>query len=102
MAQEQLYPQAQNLKSKHIVSEHIPDTVIDIFREFVQQEFSSNIFYQTEILRLGIRTKQLMQIAEKIAEKYDVRLDFYVLASCKTVQEVVNQVQIKILNKKIG
>lgn len=98
MAQEQLYPQAQNLKNKHIALEHISDTVMDIFREFVEQKFSSNIFYQTEILRLGIRTKQLKQIAEKIAEKYDIRLDFYVLASCKTVEDVVNQVQRQTVN----
>lgn len=98
IAQEQLYPQAQNLKNKHIALEHISDTVMDIFREIVKHEFSSNIFYQTEILRLGIRTKQLKQIAEKISEKYDIRLDFYALASCKTVQDVVNQVQRKRLN----
>lgn len=93
MAQERLYPYVQNLKNKHIALEHISDTVINIFREFVQQEFSSNIFYQTEILRLGIRTKQLKQITEQIAEKYEISLDFYALASCKTIQDVVNQIQ---------
>ncbi len=96
MAQEQLYPRAENPKDQLIVLEDISDTVMNIFREFAEQGFKSNIFYQTEILRLGIRTRQLKQITKKIVEKYDISLDFYALASCKTVQDVVNQVQRKV------
>ncbi|WP_445115285.1 AMP-binding protein [Acinetobacter sp. WZC-1] len=94
-AQDQIY--AAYVKTESTFHE-VGNSVLMIFREYISENKDENIdiFYRSEILDMGIRPKQLMSIAQKISQRLDIKIDFYTLISCKTVQDVVNQVQQKI------
>ncbi|NUE66322.1 AMP-binding protein [Snodgrassella sp. ESL0253] len=96
MAQERLYQAAAAAGQNQAVA----DDVVAIFRDCRPQQAddAGDIFVHTEILTIGMRLKQLMRVAKRIAEQFDVQLDAPALVRCKTVQDVVQQVQQKMLN----
>lgn len=73
----------------------VGDSVLSVFRECIadSQAEKMDIFYRSEILDIGIRPKQLMNIAQKLSQKLNTQIDFYTLVSCKTIQDVVNKVE---------
>lgn len=93
-AQDQLY--SSQLSSKiHTTLHDVGDSVLTVFRDYIAENKHENIdiFYKSEILAMGIRPKQLLTIAQKLSQKLDTQIDFYTLITCKTIQDVVNEVQ---------
>jgi len=85
---------ANSSKTSSSVAE-VGDSILSVFRECIanSQAEKMDIFYRSEILDIGIRPKQLMNIAQKLSQKLNTQIDFYTLVSCKTIQDVVNKVE---------
>ncbi|WP_163082275.1 acinetobactin non-ribosomal peptide synthetase subunit BasA [Acinetobacter baumannii] len=85
---------ANSSKASSSIAE-VGDSILSVFRECIadSQAEKMDIFYRSEILDIGIRPKQLMNIAQKLSQKLNTQIDFYTLVSCKTIQDVVNKVE---------
>jgi amino acid adenylation domain-containing protein len=101
MAQERLY-QAVPAQAAAAAGQNqaVADSVVAIFRDCRPQQAddAGDISVQSEILVMGLRLKQLMMVASRITERFNIQLDAPALVRCKTVQDVVYQVQQKMLN----
>lgn len=97
MAQKQLYPSAPQAETTSVQEQTLTANIVAIFRDFHSQSAASteNITGHTEILAMGMRLKQLMQVAGRIKKQFDIKLEAPLLLRCKTIQDVVRQVQQK-------
>lgn len=97
MAQERLFPSVPQTMTTSVQEQTLAADIVAIFRDFHSQSAASteNITGHTEILAMGMRLKQLMQVAGRIKERFNIKLEAPLLLRCKTIQDVVRQVQQK-------
>ncbi|SPL70712.1 Anguibactin system regulator [Acinetobacter stercoris] len=96
MAQEQLDQNyATRSAEKNIVTgNNVNEMVLDLLRQY--KSSPSDIFYDTDIIAAGIRPVHLNKVAKHFSNQFKTNIDFYSLVRCRTVQEVIDQIQQKI------
>ena len=99
MAQQQLYhrlsysPSSQSKDLKGLRKEGINELVFEAFEHVVKDHGVQTISASTQLSSFNIRPKQLMVIAKYLTERGGVEVDFYALARCRTVGEVIRLMQ---------
>uniref|UniRef100_A6VVT2 AMP-dependent synthetase and ligase n=1 Tax=Marinomonas sp. (strain MWYL1) TaxID=400668 RepID=A6VVT2_MARMS len=98
-AQQQLYhrlsysPSSQSKDLKGLRNEGINELVFEVFEHVVKDHGVQTISASTQLSSFNIRPKQLMVIAKYLTERGGVEIDFYALARCRTVGEVIRLMQ---------
>lgn len=63
------------------------------------QQSSADLFMETEILAVGMTPSYLNRLAKHCAQQFNTPIDFYMLAKCKTVQEMVDNIKNQVNQK---
>lgn len=63
------------------------------------QQSSADLFMETEILAVGMTPSYLNRLAKHCAQQFNTPIDFYMLAKCKTVQEMVDNIKNQVNHK---
>ncbi|WP_417552104.1 AMP-binding protein [Marinomonas fungiae] len=88
MAQERFFPTSTNQSG---VALTVKESVLSVFKEAVEGvQCRALISEQTLLSTLNLRPQQLMSIAKQFADLYKVSVDFYSIAKCRTLQDVMN------------
>ncbi|ADZ91970.1 AMP-binding protein [Marinomonas mediterranea] len=85
-AQEHFFPLST---SALCAASDIRDSVLNVFKEAVEVSESVSISEQTLLSELNLRPKQLMKISKQLADIFSLPVDFYKIAKCRTLKDVV-------------
>ncbi|MBJ7539346.1 AMP-binding protein [Marinomonas transparens] len=102
IAQERLYDKCSQSKSPSemasnvTISPEITTLILDLFGVSIKGGEEKAAPDKMEIAGLNIRPKQLMSIAKQLSEQCGIAMDFYSLVKCRTIQDVMHNVQNKL------
>jgi hypothetical protein len=67
----------------------IKESVFSAFKEVIEGPERASISEQTSLSTLNLRPQKLMKITKQLADTYKVPVDFYNVAKCRTLKDVM-------------
>jgi amino acid adenylation domain-containing protein len=86
MAQEHFFPSSTTPLDVEFA---IKESVFSAFKEVIEGPERASISEQTSLSTLNLRPQKLMKITKQLADTYKVPVDFYNVAKCRTLKDVM-------------
>lgn len=72
-----------------LVRYDVGELVLNSFKDVIEAEKYSSISENTELLTLSLRPQQLMTVTKKLSDVFQVSIEFYKIAKCRTLKDVI-------------